>query len=278
LYKDAGIRKAGIYPGILAFACLFIALSFPTASAAENAEPAQATNSNVLLIGAAASLRAVWPDLTDALPPNIPASSLKVSFASTGLLQVQIENGAPFDLFLAADSQSPKKLKNLNLTKEPSVSFASGRLVLVTRHPSISTLPDALADLNARQTSKKPPSIAIANSRHAPYGLAAKQWLAQQSLWPWPTAELLLGENTAQTLQFLLSGAVDYALLPDALSQNIGSGYRVIPLPDHEYDLIEHHVAILRDAPPSAHEFVNWLLSSDVQNLLAISGLPLGVG
>ena len=248
-------------------ACFILSISLITPALAAGNE------SRPIQIAAAASLRTIWTALSEQLPPEIDGSDLRVSFASTGLLQVQIEHGAPFDLFLAADRISPKRLEEKGLTRGASMPYASGRLVLLAKGSQASSLQEAVADLGKRMQDSPPARLAIANPRHAPYGRASRDWLQSHSLWPWPADALLLGENTAQALQFVQSDAVDYALLPAALLGPSVDSLEAFQLTEDGYDYIDHHLIIMRNAPPLAETLATWLQSPTAQAVFASYGL-----
>jgi len=274
LYKVVSRRKAlaCFLECLVAFGLLtgsFIA----TADTDTNTDTNSGANIRPVQIAAAASLRAVWQDLEKSFPTNIAAADFNVSFASTGLLQVQIANGAPFDLFLAADRASPQKLEQLGLTRSSSSPYASGRLVLIAKKSAAETLEDAVTDLGKQHQSSSAARLAIANPRHAPYGKASRQWLEHHKLWPWPSDALLLSENTAQALQFVNSGAVDYALLPTALGALIDSTLNVFEIPDTHYDLVDHQLIIMRDAPSLTDAIADWLQQSTAQTVFESYGL-----
>ena len=277
LDKAVAGRKANGETGVLLFvrAAAFASICFLFSTLLFSPAFAAGIKPEPINIAAAASLRTIWTALLEQLPADIDASNLRISFASTGLLQVQIENGAPFDLFLAADRISPDRLREKDLTKGASEPYASGRLVLVTKELKTLTLNDAVADLNKQRQSSQPVRLAIANPRHAPYGRAAREWLASQSLWPWPGSALLLGENTAQTLQFVQSDAVDYALLPAALAGPVKASLKIMELSESDYELIDHHLVVMRHAAPLAEVIANWLQSPAAQSVFALYGLEL---
>lgn len=128
---------------------------------------------------------------------------------SSGKLFAQIANGAPFDVFLSADQARPEALEQQGLGVSGSrVTYALGRLVLWSRDPEYSgrNCLDELARLGAGR-------LAIANPRHAPYGMAARDFLANAGLWQRLEPRLLVGENIAQTLQFAATGGARFALV-----------------------------------------------------------------
>lgn len=126
------------------------------------------------------------------------------------LLQRQIEQGAPFDLFFAADLRSVEELSQQNLISENGVHiYATG---VLTESP-----PGGL--LNASR-------IAIANPRHAPYGKAAREVLQSLGLWDSDKERLLIAGSASQALALLQQGEAEAALLPKSLAISSGLPHR----------------------------------------------------
>lgn len=124
--------------------------------------------------------------------------SVKVSFGSTGKLYAQIANGAPFDIFLAADSARPARLESEGLAITGSRStYASGRLVLWSPDENVA---DRRGDVLRSGDFRK---LALANPRTAPYGLAARQVLEKLNLWEELRTKVVRGDSIAQTFQFV---------------------------------------------------------------------------
>jgi len=125
----------------------------------------------------------------------------RLAFGSTGSLYAQIKNGAPFDLLLAADDETPERLE-----KEGSgvvgtrFTYAIGKLVLWSKD---ATLVDAKGEVLRTGNFDK---LAIANPKTAPYGAAALQTLTTLGLAQGLQARLVQGESVGQTLQFVSSG------------------------------------------------------------------------
>jgi molybdate transport system substrate-binding protein len=128
---------------------------------------------------------------------------------STGMLAQQIRNGAPADVFFAANESFIRTLAAENLTlPQSSALYARGRIAMVALRSSavrIGVLAD-LADSRVRR-------IAIANPQHAPYGLAAKQALEAEGLWKTLEPKLVFGENVQQAVQFVRSGSAEAGLV-----------------------------------------------------------------
>ena len=108
------------------------------------------------------------------------AASVRLTFGSSGNFFTQIENGAPFDVFLSADGNYPRRLERSGLAERASLyEYATGRLVLWTRTDSGLDLRRGLALLADARVRR----IAIANPEHAPYGRAAVAALHHEALY-----------------------------------------------------------------------------------------------
>lgn len=138
--------------------------------------------------------------------------TLAISAGSTGKLAAQIENGAPFEVLLAADAEHPEKLEKAGQAVPGTrFTYARGRLVLWSADP-------ALVDHEGKVLSGgRFHHLAIANPQLAPYGAAAQQVLTGMGLWQKVAPLLVVGEDIGQTYQFVASRAADLGFV--ALSQ-----------------------------------------------------------
>ena len=171
---------------------------------------------------------------------------LVLAFGSTGKHFAQITQGAPFDIFLAADSEYAKRLENRNLTVENSrFTYAIGKLVVWS---PAATSGDIETYLHSDQFHRP---IAIANPRRSPYGRAAQQVLTEMGLWDKLQANLVRGENIAQTYQFAESGNASLGFI--AQSQHYLPSSKVrdsIWIPSESlYDPIYQQAVLLRSTP-----------------------------
>jgi molybdate transport system substrate-binding protein len=150
-------------------------------------------------------------DLSGAAP-QLEVNFLKINniearftIGASGMLARQIENGAPYDVFLSADEGLVRGLAaSGELAPASLVTYAEGRLALWSRSGEIRTL----ADLKRPEIRH----IAIANPRHAPYGVAARTALERQGLWAALSERVVYGENVRQALQFAETGNADAVL------------------------------------------------------------------
>ncbi len=240
------------------------------------------------LVALASSFRGPWPELMQAYRTETGQAEPRTSFASSGLLTTQIRHGAPFELYLSADIMTVQQLQILGKTREPGITLARGTLSLVwqdAREPlaSGSDSPEtsdsgnsAKAGLDAlamKLESAQAFKLAIPNPRHAPYGIAARQALEKAGLWPLPAGYLLNAENASQTLQFALSGAVDYAIVPDTLALQIPDTLQKMPLEPGSYDPVIHQMVLLNAAGANAQVLFDWLQGETAATILTRFGL-----
>lgn len=142
-------------------------------------------------------------------------SRLSVSYGSSGNFTRQIQQGAPFDLFLSADESFVFRLAEAGFTRDRGVAYAIGRLALyvpkgsrLALDPELKGLRDGLASID---------KLAIANPEHAPYGRAAREALEKTGLWTLVQPKLVLGENVSQAAQFVTSGAAQAGIVAQSL-------------------------------------------------------------
>ena len=175
-----------------------------------------------LALGLAATARAA--DVSVAVAANFTAPMQKIAvafeqdtghramlaFGATGKFYAQIRNGAPFDLLLAADDETPARLEKEGLGGSRT-TYAIGQLVLWSRQP------DLVDAQGAVLKSGRFERLALADPKLAPYGAAAIEVLAKLGLLEPLRPKFVLGENIAQTYHFVASGNAPLGFV--ALSQ-----------------------------------------------------------
>lgn len=138
--------------------------------------------------------------------------TVKLSFGSSGKFYSQIKEGAPFDVFLAADEKNPKLLEQEGLAvKDSRFVYALGKLVLWSAKPGF--VDDKAAVLSKGSYNK----LAYADPKLAPYGLAAQETLQKLKLWDKVQSKLVTGESITQAYQFAATGNAELAFI--ALAQ-----------------------------------------------------------
>lgn len=189
-------------------------------------------------------------------------------FGATGKHYAQIKHGAPFDVFLAADSLRPARLEKEKAAIPGSrFTYAIGKLVLWSpKQNYIAPKGDVLRGTSFNR-------LAMANPRLAPYGKAAQQVLEKRGLWKKLRSRIVRGENIGQTYQFVKSGNAElgfiaYAQVYLAGQTTKGSHWLV---PQKLYTPIKQQAILLKDKP-DARQFLSFLQSSTAINIIQNHG------
>ncbi len=232
--------------------------------------PETARRLPVIHVAAASDLTPVFTELGAKLEADGELKAV-FSFGSSGLLAKQIEQGAPFDLFAAANEVFIDRLRDQGLIIEESRQvFAQGRLIIWQRQDT--KVPAAsLKDL-ARPALRR---VAIANPEHAPYGLAARQALEHEGVWEAVRERIVFGENVVQAWQFAQTGNVEAAIVARSLaSRDEGRSVEVDP---GSHAPINQTLAILRRSSSVAgcRQFLHLLNSPAGQSILERYGFSI---
>jgi molybdate transport system substrate-binding protein len=210
-------------------------------------------------VAAAADLRLVLPPLVAAVEARSGAR-YQLSFGSSGQMVQQALNGAPFQLLLLADSALASKLP-----AGERRAYALGRLALVV--PAGSAIRD-LAGLKAAVAAGRLRHLAIANPAHAPYGAAARAVLARAGI---SGAPLVLGDNVAQALAFVSSGAADAGIVALPLARAAG-GLQVVPINPALHPPLVQTLVIMPGAGPAARALADAITGPAGQGALLAAG------
>ncbi len=228
----------------------------PVTSAAPNAGSASAapSSSKELIVSAAADLQPAFTEIGAAFEKETGTHVL-FNFGSTGQLAQQIGQGAPVDLFAAADRSYVNNLAAQGMILSDTVQlYARGRITLWTRADSAVQL-QSLTDLTRSDVRR----IAIANPEHAPYGVAAREALQRAGVWDTVQPKLVFGENVAQTKQYAETGNVDAAII--SLSLSVGFPGRWVLIPQELHNPLDQALGIIKGAKneQSARSFVTFV-------------------
>jgi molybdate transport system substrate-binding protein len=231
-----------------------------------------------LRVAAAADLEPVLPPILEQFQ-QATGINAEATYQASAMLTTEIENGAPFDLFLSADLSYPKRLIDAGLAdaagsadSSTPITYAKGTLVLWERKDS--PLPPASLDLLRSPALKR---LAIANPDRAPYGRAAVAALQSLGLYDTLKPRLVTAENIAQAAQFVDSANADAGLisLTSALTPRLTADGTYFVIPRNLYPPIEQGAVIVSSTKQRAavHKLLDFLLSPAVQAQLAKSGL-----
>jgi molybdate transport system substrate-binding protein len=195
------------------------------------------------------------------------------TFGSSGMLATQIEQGAPFDVFAAADTSFiDQTVRAGSCVGETKALYARGQVVVYAKDPAL--LPKTLADLKDPKYAK----IAIANPEHAPYGRAARQALTKSGVWDVVQPRMVYGENVQQTLMFARSGNADVALVAHSLAVASPSNY--VPVDPTLHDPLDQAVVACKGGPkgPKTNEaraFIDFMGSEPGRAIMKKYGFNL---
>ncbi|RZU99364.1 molybdate ABC transporter substrate-binding protein [Spiribacter vilamensis] len=164
---------------------------------------------------------------------------LLISAGATGQLYTQITNGAPYDVFLAADQARPQRLVDEGLARaDRHITYARGQLVLWAR-PGIALPAKGLAGLRPELVTR----LAIANPALAPYGRAAREALEATGQWAALEDRIVQGQNVGQAFQYLATGNVSHALVAASYTRHDNR-----PAGAHQVVDTDWHAPVRQDA------------------------------
>ncbi|MBO3697468.1 molybdate ABC transporter substrate-binding protein [Roseivirga sp. E12] len=200
----------------------------------------------------------------------LEGADIEIILGSSGKLTNQIIAGAPYDLFLSADSKFPETLVDKGLVSGRPKTYAFGKLVIWTS-----------MDLNSMEGLTKIAlggiKIAIANPKTAPYGVAALENLKSNGDWEEIKDQVVFGESISQVNQFLLSGAAKVGLtsMSSIKSEAFNDKGSWIDVPVNTYTPIAQQMVILNARPEmydQAKAFFDFVLSARGQEILSAHG------
>lgn len=216
-----------------------------------------------LAVAAAADLSSALKEIAEDYERKTKVG-LKLSFGASGMLTQEIQNGAPFDLFLSADMDYPRQLIAAGAAEPESLrQYAQGKLVLwvpadsqLDLHQGVKVLLDA--------SVKK---VAIANPQHAPYGRAALAVLKRANLYDQIKDRLVTAENVAQAAQFVESGNAQagFVALAHAVAPGMQAKGKYWEIPDDDYPPLLQGAIIVAHSrqKKEARSFLEYLTSDE---------------
>jgi molybdate transport system substrate-binding protein len=238
---------------------------------------------NILLADEQTPLIAAASDLEFALAEVIESYRqqsgvvVRASYGSSGNIFSQIQQGAPFDIFMSADETLVFQLAERGVARDQGQIYGIGRLAFYVPHGSALRADESLDDLRQALTDGRIKHFAIANPEHAPYGRAAREALQARGLWQDIESRLVLGENVAQAAQFVLSGAAEGGII--ALSLASAPAFRAagefVVLPESLHQPLRQRAVLLASAKPAAHAIYEFLNGAVARAIFARHGFTL---
>ncbi|NOR80107.1 MAG: molybdate ABC transporter substrate-binding protein [Methyloprofundus sp.] len=235
--------------------------------------PLLTSAADIPIIAAAASVKFALQDISQAFHQDT-GKTVRISYSSSGNLTRQIKQGAPFELFLSANTSYVVQLYQQQKTLDQGVVYALGRLALLSSKNSPLLLDEHLHGLKQALQKGQLQHFAIANPEHAPYGVAARELLQQLGLWELVQPNLVLGENAAQAAQFASSGAAQVGLISYslALAPALHKHTRFLLLPAALHQPLQQTMVLLNNAGDTAKLFFNYLQQDKARTILSRYG------
>lgn len=226
--------------------------------------------SSTVSIAAAANLVYALDALTAEFKKAAPEIAVTHTTGASGSLFAQLKNGAPFDVFLSADTDYPRLVVAAKLGDAATLrTFATGQLVLWTTRRDL-----AWNDLAAAVRDPRVKKLAIAQPKTAPYGRAAQAALEKLGAWRDVERKLVLGESISQTAQFIETGNADAGFVALSLlrSPRLARKGHWIEVPPSLHAAVPlDHAAVLTNrgaANPAARRFLEFLASEPAKKIL----------
>ncbi|MGI8655792.1 MAG: molybdate ABC transporter substrate-binding protein [Pyrinomonadaceae bacterium] len=231
-----------------------------------------------IIVAAAANLTDAFASLGESWTKKT-GMRVRFSFGATADLAKQIENGAPFDVFAAADVEHVAELERKNLlTQGTQKLYARGRLVLwvpLNEHHQPAPI-RRIEDLKRADAAR----IAVAKPDVAPYGRAAVEALRALNVWTLVEPKVVYGQSVTQAKQYAATGNADAAFVPLALVRQ-EPAERIIAVDERLHQPIDQALGIVRASgkQAAARSFADFVTSEEGQSILRSFGynqLPQG--
>ncbi len=193
-----------------------------------------------ILVAAAADLMPAFEEIGREYQKTT-GTKVTFSFGSTGTLAKQIENGAPMDLFAAANIEFIEGLQKKGLIiPDTKALYARGRITLWT-HAESKLQIAKLDDLTRPEVQR----VGIANPEHAPYGTAAREAMQTLGIWDQVKDKMVFAENVRMALQYADTGNTDASIV--ALSLSLQSKGHWVLLPEELHKPLDQALAVIKD-------------------------------
>jgi molybdate transport system substrate-binding protein len=259
-------RLAGWKIARMARTAIVVALGLFLISSCRRSTPPRSE----LTVAAAADLESVFHEIAQDFETETSARVV-LSFAASGNLKQQIENGAPFDVFASANAAYVDDLARQGLIfPDTRHIYAQGQITLWQRRDSAVQV-NSLADLAKPEVKH----VAIANPEHAPYGVAAVESLRSAGVYDAVEPKLVRGENIMEALQFVETGNADAGIVARSISERPTGRWIVIDSSLHQP--LNQAICVIRSSRQEqlARRFLAYLGGAASQSVLKRYGFTI---
>ncbi len=226
------------------------------------------------IVAAASDLQFALPEVAERFTAET-GRTVRLNFGSSGNFRRQIEQGAPFELYLSADEAYVEALHRAGRTVDGGTLYAIGRVVVIAPAGDPAGIVDgSLAALAEAFAAGDINRFAIANPEHAPYGVAARQALESAGLWDDIRPHLVYGENVSQATRFALSGDTAGGLVAYSLARAPAiaarADYALVAAEDHAP--LRQRMVLIEGAGETASAFHDYLQGESAREILSAYG------
>ncbi len=221
-------------------------------------------------IAAASDLQKAFSELGKTFEERTKVTP-EFTFGSSGLLSKQIEQGAPYFMFAAANKEfADKVVASGHCDGSTGRLYARGKIVVWT--PDGGPAPAQLSDL-AKPEFKR---ISIANPEHAPYGRAAKQALEKTGVWPEIESRIILGDNISATMLYAKERNVEAAVVALSLAV-VTDGGKSLPIDVSLYDPLDQKLVVCGkgEEADAARKFADYVTSPEGREVMSRYGFTM---
>ena len=252
---------------LLALASVALSATFTPSARAQDDAP---------IVAAASDLQFAIEEIAAAFTAET-GMQVRLAMGSTGNFARQIREGAPFQIFMAADEQFIADLHADGFTRDEGDLYGIGRVVLMAPHGSALTPDPQLDDLARLLAAGGITRFAIANPDHAPYGMRAREALMTRGLWDDLQPVMVLGENVSQAAAFALSGNAEGGIIAYslALAPQIAPRGAHALIPEDWHEPLRQRMVLLNNAGPVAEAFYAYLMAPPAREIMERYGFAL---
>jgi molybdate transport system substrate-binding protein len=270
---------------IVAFLSVLMVILFAGCGGTQGTDASPEASSEMTSVAPEASSPGTKPELTVAAASDLSKAfteigaafekvencTVTLTFGSTGTQTEQIANGAPFDLFAAANEANINQLDEQGLVvSDTKQLYALGRIGLATLKGN-----DIKVEMIEDLMNPDIKVIAIANPEHAPYGLAAKQAIESAGLWDELEPKLVYGKNITDTLSYITSGNADAGFIALSINDEATLNFSLVDSDMHKP--LRQAIAVLKSTKQQelAESFIAYVLSEEGQIIMNKYGFIL---
>ena len=227
----------------------------------------QSLGAQPVIIAVAANMKDAFAEINTAFHIT-NKSEFRVVFGSSGNFTAQIMNGAPYNLFIAADEYFPLELYKNGKTVDEGSVYAIGKLALIAKkglNPPIANNKTDIAKAISRANK-----LAIAKPELSPYGKAAVEYLKSEGLWELAKNKLIYGDNIGVATMYVATGAADlgFTALSLAVSPEVMKHANYVLVDDRQYQPIQQRMVLIKGAPPEALNLYRFMQSPQAKSIL----------